>query len=73
MCVSKNPTERPSKYKSERTMSEDKVRWGLGEKEQLQPLLKEDISGHPSKRSPSKCTSVAPRESILQDGIISLK
>ena len=73
MCVSKNPAAKPSKHEVERTVSEGKGRRGLGDKKQLQPLLKGDISGHPSKRSPSKCISVALKESILQDGIISLK
>lgn len=54
------------------TLSEGRVGWGR-EKGSSCCLFCEAISGHPTKGSPSKCAAVAPRGSILQHGIISLK
>lgn len=73
MCVSKNTTVRASKYEPEKAMSEGKVR-RVGRTGTAVASFKRTLQVTPLKEvHPCKCTSVAPRESSLQDGIISLK
>lgn len=62
----------PEGLQTMRTMSEGKVRRGWGERKQLSPQRR----GHfrsPHQKKSLQMSSIAPRESILQDGIISLK